>query len=85
MNGSLSGDEYLTCSIPQGSILGPLIFILYINDLPNCLTNVQYRMYADETHLTFASNNVAHLERALNEDLAKVNEWLNANYYYYTL
>ena len=36
-------------------------------------------MYADDTHLTFASNNVAHLERALNEDLAKVNEWLIAN------
>ena len=52
----------------------PRSFSLYtLNDLPNCLTNVQYRMYADDTHLTFASNNVAHLERALIEDLAKVN------------
>ena len=44
---------------------GPLLFILYMNDLPNCLTNVQYRMYADDTYLTFSSNNVTHLERAL--------------------
>ena len=81
MNGSLSGDQYLTCGIPRGTILGPLLLIVYINDLPNCLTNVQYRMYADDTRLTFASNNVAHRERALNENLAKVNvnEWLIAN------
>ena len=78
VTGSLSGDQYLTCGIPQGTILRPLLFILYINDLPNCLTNVRYRMYADDRHLTFASINEAHLERALNEDVAKVNEWLIA-------
>ena len=73
VNGSLSDDQYLTCGIPQGTILGSFLFIHYINDLPNCHTNVQYRIYADDTHLTFAGNNVAHLERALIEDLAKVN------------
>ena len=71
---SISNLRYPTRHHPRSSH-----FIVYINDLPNCLTNVQYRMYADDTHLTFASNNVAHLERALNEDLAKVNEWLIAN------
>ena len=65
VNSSLSRDQNLTCGIPQGTTLGPLLFILYINDLPNCLTNVQYRMYADDTFLIFSSNNVTHLERAL--------------------
>ena len=46
-NGSLSHSKFLTCGIPKGTILGPLLFILYINDLSNCLSNDLARMYAD--------------------------------------
>ena len=56
VNGVLSKICTLTCGIPQGTILGPLLFLLYINDLPNCLSNSQPRMYADDTHLTSACN-----------------------------
>ena len=49
MNGSLSDSEFLTCGIPQGTILEPLLFILYIDDLPNCLSNAVARMYARAT------------------------------------
>ena len=79
VNGSLSGDHFLTCGIPQGTILGPLLFLIYINDLPNCLLNSVPRMYADDTHLTFASNNILNINTVLNEDLARVEKWLIAN------
>ena len=53
VNGSISESKSLAFGIPQGTILGPLLFILYINDLPNCLENSEPQMYADDTHLTF--------------------------------
>ena len=52
LNGSLSDSQPLTCGIPQGTILRLLLFILYINDLPNCLVNSHPRIYADDTRLT---------------------------------
>ena len=79
MNGCLLDSKPLLCGIPQGTILGPLLFLLYINDLPNCLSISQPRMYADDTHLTFASNDVTLLEEKMNNELTKVSEWLIAN------
>ena len=47
--GSLSDSSVLTCCVPQGTILGPLLLFLYIlNDLPNCLSDCEPRMYADD-------------------------------------
>ena len=77
--GHLSNNRTLLCGIPQGTILGPLLFLLYINDLPNCLEHSQARMYADDTNLTFASNNIDDINYHLNLDLANVNKWLIAN------
>ena len=77
VNGTLSSVKILTCGIPQGTLLGPLLFLLYINDLPNCLVNSEPLMYADDTHLTYASNNIEDIECTLNRDLA--NTWLKAN------
>ena len=51
VNGSLSECCTLQCGIPQGTILGPLLFLLYINDLPNCLSHSVPRMYADDNHM----------------------------------
>ena len=73
VNGVLSKSCTLTCGIPQGTILGPLLFLLYINDLPNCLSNSQPRMYADDTHLTYADNDICSLEASLNQDLLNIN------------
>ena len=49
VNGSLSTTSTVTCGVPRGSILGPLLFLMYMNDLPNCLRDAVPRMFADDT------------------------------------
>ena len=79
INGSLSNNRSLTCGVPQWTILGPLLFLLYINDLPNCSCNCELRIYADDTHLTYAGDCVNNLQLYLNLDLENVRNWLRAN------
>ena len=63
----------------QGTILGPLLFLIYINDLPNCLTSCQPRMYADDTHITYADVDVNSIQLNLNHNLDNLNKWLISN------
>ena len=80
VNGTLSRSCSLSCGVPQGTILGPLLFLLCINDLPNCLSNnCQSRMYADDTHLTYAGFSADNIQTCLNDDLVNVSNWLIAN------
>ena len=62
----------VSCGIPQGSNLGPLLFLVYINHLPNCLRLTSPRMFADDTNITFALN-------GLNLELRSLNIWLISN------
>ena len=79
VNGALSGTKLVTCGIPQGSILGPLLFLIYINDLPNSLEYSSTRMFADDTTLTVSGKSIQDVEVAINHDLTNVKQWLSAN------
>ena len=79
VSGSLSKTCSLQCGVPQGTILCPLLFLLYINDLPNCLTNSYPRIYDHDTHLTYADKDVNIIQSCLHEDLLNISKWLIAN------
>ena len=78
VNGQKSNFSIVDSGVPQGSTLGPLLFLIYINDLP-LHTNLRVRLFADDACLSFESNNAVFLEEKVNFELNKVNKWLNEN------
>ncbi|CAB3994585.1 Hypothetical predicted protein [Paramuricea clavata] len=75
----ITSESRVTCGIPQGFILGSLLFLLYINDQPDCLRQVSPRLFADDTNLTAAGETIEEVELAMNNDLLRIKEWPLAN------
>lgn len=69
----------VTCGVPQGSILGPRLFVLYVNDICNVSTLVKYILFADDTNMFCTDNNLTELHDMLNRELAKLCKWFAVN------
>ena len=78
-NGHKSINIKISHGVPQGSILGPLLFLIYINDLPNSLSYCRPVLFADDTNLFATSNNIKSLISNINTDLYMLNEWFKTN------
>ena len=72
VNGCLSSQSNLLCGVPQGSILGPLLILFYINDLPNCLKFTSPCLYSDDTQIFSSSFDSGVLANNINSDLKKI-------------
>ena len=79
INGFLSKKEKIISGVPQGSILGPLLFLICINDLPNCLKSTIPCLYADDTQIFTSSHDTAKIADSLNSDLENITDWLTVN------
>ena len=78
-NRTKSTNSQLTHSVPQGSILAPLLFNIYINDIVNCTYHLKTILYADDSCLYSSGKSLLNLINDINIDLINVNKWLNTN------
>ena len=76
---SKSNDTDVVCGVPQGSILGPLLFLIYINDLTNCLTNSKSVLFADDTTMYISNKCTKLLFQEANVDVSNLRNWFHAN------
>ena len=82
VNGLTSDPQSICFGVPQGSLIGPLLFIIYINGLPSIVSLCKIQLYADDTLLYASSSSVTDIEFMLSEDLKHIIEWLNDNFLY---
>ena len=75
-NSTLSNIKY---GLPQGSVLGPLLFLLYINELNKAVVHCNVHHFTDDTNFLYASHCLKNLNKTVNCDLSNLVQWLRAN------
>ena len=78
-HGTQSEKQTIKCGVPQGSILCPLLFLVYIHDLPHIWHNTFPVLFADDTNLFISGKNINHLEQTINTELDNIILWLKTN------
>ena len=78
VSGPLSSSAEIKCGIPQGSILGPLLFLIYVNDMSGVVNN-KLLLYADDSAILVADRHISNIEKLLKKELETVSDWLIDN------
>ena len=78
-DGHSSTSRSITCGVPQGSVLGPVLFILYINDVCNVSSVLKFVLFADDTNIFCSNTSLHELQDTINTELAKLSIWFSVN------
>ena len=79
LDGHTSELRNINCGVPQGSLLGPLLFIIYINDFYRSSDIASFILFADDTNLFFSHSNPNTLVEIVNSELEKIIQWIRSN------
>ena len=78
-NNTLSNETMISYGVPQGSVIGPLLFLIYINDLNEAISHSLIHNFADDTNILFSNKSLKKINKNINHDLAQIVQWLRAN------